>query len=193
MISSPTEKKKHPLVEARAIAAELVSYLGDFCEKIQIAGSIRRKKSEVGDIELLYIPIVGEQESGDLLGSLEPINYFDEALAALEEAGILERRKNIKGGETFGEKNKLMRHVPSGIPVDLFSTSTASWFNYLVSRTGGLESNKQIATEALKKGLRWNPYGAGFTKRDGGIIAVHSEAEVFANVGLPYLSPEERR
>lgn len=191
---TPTaEKKKYPLAQAQAIAAELVGYLGDFCEKIQVAGSIRRKKGEVGDIELLYIPIVGEQESDDLLGSLVPVNYFDLALATLEEAGILERRKNVNGGETFGEKNKLMRHCQSGIPVDLFSTTKESWHNYLVSRTGGRESNVAIASVAKKVGLRWHPYGAGFTTGNGGIIAVHSEEQVFSTVGLPYLPPEERK
>jgi len=192
MISSPTEKKKYPVVDAQAIAAELLSYLGDFTERIEIAGSIRRKKAEVGDIELLYIPMIGEEDSGDLLGTLVAVNYFDLALAALEDSGVLERRRNIKGSEMFGEKNKLMRHVQSGIPVDLFSTTDESWFNYLVSRTGGRESNMAVATEALKRGLRWNPYGAGFTKGDGGIIPVHSEAQVFNTVGMPYLPPEER-
>lgn len=192
MIVIPPKKEKFPLAQAEAIAAELVVHLGDFCDKIIIAGSIRRKKQEVGDIELLYIPIVGDQDSGDLLGTLEPINYFDMAVATLEEAGILERRKNKKGGETFGEKNKLMRHVPTGIPVDLFSTSTESWFNYLTSRTGGRESNVAIATEALRKRLRWNPYGPGFSKADGGVISVHCEEDVFKIVGLPYLPPEER-
>lgn len=36
----------------------------------------------------------------------------------------------------YGSKNKLMRHRASGIPVDLFSATTANWFNYLVCRTG---------------------------------------------------------
>lgn len=191
-MSTLTEKPKFPLADAQVIAAELIAHLGDFAEKIEIAGSIRRKKAQVGDIELLYIPIMGEQDSGDLLGTLEPINYFDLALNTLEEAGILERRINIKGSETFGEKNKLMRHVESGIPVDFFATNEASWHNYLVCRTGGAESNKAIATAALQRGIKWNPYGAGFTKKDGGIIPVYAESQAFTFVGLPYLQPDER-
>lgn len=187
-----TEKPKYPLAEAQEIAAELIAHLGDFAEKIEIAGSIRRKKAQVGDIEILYIPTIGEQDSGDLLGTLEPVNYFDMALSTLEEAGILERRKNVKGSETFGEKNKLMRHVQSGIPIDFFATTEDCWWNYLVCRTGGAESNKAIATAALKRGTRWNPYSPGFTKEDGGIIAVHAESQVFTFLGLPYLQPEER-
>ena len=188
----PTEKPKFPLADAQAIAAELISHLGDFAERIEIAGSIRRKKAQVGDIEILYIPTIGEQNSGDLLGTLESVNYFDLALGTLEEAGILERRLNIKGSETYGEQNKLMRHVRSGIPIDFFATTEANWFNYLVCRTGGLENNKAIATAALKRGLQWKSTGPGFAKKDGGIIAVQAESQVFTFVGLPYLPPEER-
>jgi hypothetical protein len=43
--------------------------------------------------------------------------------------GILERRLNALGHETYGPKYKLMRHA-SGIPVDLFAATEESWFNY---------------------------------------------------------------
>ena len=51
-----SDKKKWPLEQAKAVAVELLSYLHGFCERAQIAGSIRRGKSLVGDIEILYIP-----------------------------------------------------------------------------------------------------------------------------------------
>ena len=44
------------LEKAKAIAEELKSLLEPACEKMVIAGSIRRQKPEVGDIELLCIP-----------------------------------------------------------------------------------------------------------------------------------------
>jgi DNA polymerase/3'-5' exonuclease PolX len=62
----------------------------------------------------------------------------------------------------------------------------------LVVRTGGAETNKRIATEALRKDWRWHAYGRGFTTPDGEIIC-YSEQEVFKAMGLPYLEPWERR
>jgi DNA polymerase/3'-5' exonuclease PolX len=91
-----------------------------------------------------------------------------------------------------------MRHVASGIPVDLFATTEACWHNYLVCRTGPAESNIRIAAAAKARGWKWNPYGEGFSR--GGPLAgpeearaLRSEREVFEFVGLPYTEPEERR
>ncbi|GAH73129.1 unnamed protein product, partial [marine sediment metagenome] len=44
------------LEKAKVIAENLKSLLAPVCEKIEVAGSIRRQKPDVGDIELLCIP-----------------------------------------------------------------------------------------------------------------------------------------
>ena len=85
-----------------------------------------------------------------------------------------------------------MRHVPSGIPVDLFATTEACWFNYLVCRTGGADNNLAICFAAQRAGWKWTPYGPGFTRGSGEVHLVRSEREVFEFVGLPYLEPEQR-
>ena len=51
-----SKEKKYPHAEAQAIAQEVVEQLRPHCERIVVAGSIRRKKSEVGDIEIVAIP-----------------------------------------------------------------------------------------------------------------------------------------
>lgn len=118
-------------------------------------------------------------------------------LDRLIDARILNRRLNRDGRVTWGPQNKLARHVPSGIPVDLFATTELAWWNYLVCRTGPAELNKQIATAAQAKGWKWNPYGPGFS-RDGPLagaretVAATSEEQVFAFAGIPYLPPERR-
>jgi len=91
--------------------------------------------------------------------------------------------------------------VPSGIPVDLFATTEECWYNYLVCRTGGKETNLAICRAANAKGWSWTPYGPGFTCHPGEVSPeeyteqhlVHSEREVFEFVGLPYLEPRDRR
>ena len=50
-----TDKQKFHLGTARAYAEVIQAALAPFCERIVIAGSIRRGKEMVGDIELLYI------------------------------------------------------------------------------------------------------------------------------------------
>jgi DNA polymerase/3'-5' exonuclease PolX len=63
-------KEKVPRAEAEAVAAEIMCQLADFCQRWKIAGSIRRKKAEVSDIEIVYVPHQGEREStGDMFDS----------------------------------------------------------------------------------------------------------------------------
>ena len=184
-------KARFPAAEARAVANEIVAALAGSCAQIIVAGSLRRGKQSVGDVEILYIPKTGAAK-GDELFAL-PCNLADVAIAVLEQQFVLSRRQNVNGSEVFGDRNKLMRHTLSGIPVDLFSTSEESWFNYLVCRTGGAESNTRIASLAKDRGYQWNPYSCGFTDRhDGRVFPMSSEEDVFAFVGLPYETPEAR-
>lgn len=60
-------KMRWSLEEARVVAEMLVTQLEDCCERIIIAGSIRRNKSQVGDIELLFIPKIVERQNPDSL------------------------------------------------------------------------------------------------------------------------------
>lgn len=179
--------------EAMQVAEEIGIELRPWCERIEIAGSLRRKKPDVGDIEILYIPIIREErDDTDLFASYEA-NKADERIQELEHAGILERRLSTAGHQAYGPKNKLMRHVASGIPVDLFSATRENWFNYFVCRTGPADLNARIATKAQSIGWKWNPYGPGFTNPEGEMHPVLAESDVFDFVGIPYQEPEQRR
>lgn len=191
-------KTRYPTAAAIAAARPIVNALRPASDRIIVAGSLRRRKQEVGDIEILYIPKIEQDQPvpGDLFAR-KTLNLADEAIAVMEKSGLLARRKTVNGTETFGPKNKLMLHVESGIPVDLFSATAENWWNYLVCRTGPAESNTRIATLAQQRGWKWNPYGPGFTR--GGALAgphdeyeVTSEEAVFQFVGLPYNEPWER-
>lgn len=183
-------KKRYPLAQAKEIAAELEFLLAPHCERIIIAGSIRRRRADVADIELLYIPRYEERQI-DLL-STGQVNTTDGIIDNILSKGILAKRLSKNGSPAWGAKNKLAVHVNSGIPVDLFATDAECWHNYLVCRTGPAESNMRIATAAQKKGLTWHPYGTGFTDAMSNAYHVASEMDVFHKVGLPYLSPEIR-
>jgi len=164
------------LEKASAIAEDLKRLLEPVCQKIVVAGSIRRKKPQVGDIELLVIPRA---------------NYLDKLLHELMMKGILAMRLNKRGSRTYGPKNKLMVHVPSGIGVDIFSTDEDRWWVSLVVRTGGKVTNRRIAMAAMRKGWHLKAYGSGFSSPQGNVVC-RSERDVFELVGLRYLAPWER-
>lgn len=188
---APTQPKtKFPRAAAMAAAAELCRALKPACERLVVAGSLRRRRAEVGDIEILYVPAF--QTVPDGLFHTKKENRVDCILAQLLAEGLLRKRRNKLGSEIWGEENKFAVHVQSGIPVDLFQCRPASWFSYLVCRTGGAENNVRIASAALTKGWKWHPYGRGFSDQEGRLIPVESEQDVFRLVGLPYLEPWQR-
>lgn len=185
-------KPKFPRAAALEVARQLAVLLRPLSEpnRLICAGSLRRRKQAVGDVELLYVPRFNTERDG--LFDTRQVNLVDRLLEELIAAGVLSKRRNSVGSEVWGEKNKLARHVVSGIPVDFFAANDANWFNYLVCRTGSAESNVRIASAAQKKGWKWNPYGAGFTDQNGTVVPVRSERQVFELAGLEYLEPWER-
>src|SRR3989344_4154112 len=95
------KSKKYPYAEAYAIALDVQEQLKPYCERIEIGGSIRRKKSEIGDIELVLIPkpyTTGLSESGI--------------------ATIVNKWKQVKGELEFGKTRYTQRMLPSGIKLD---------------------------------------------------------------------------
>lgn len=188
---STAEKRRWPREVALEVARELCDRLKPHCEKLIVAGSLRRRKPDVGDVEILYVPRLEERQA-DLL-STEMVSLADEEITRMMADGTLTKRPSKTGGTAWGSKNKLAVHR-TGMPVDLFRAAPESWWNYLVCRTGPAASNTRIATEAGKRGYRWNPYGSGYTRiADGAITAMDSEEAVFAFVGLPYAEPWDRQ
>lgn len=183
-------KLKWASVYAWAVATEIVSRLRPLCSRIEVAGSLRRGKREVSDVEIVYVPRCQARQVD--LFSASVVSLADEEIDRMVAEGTLVPRLNVKGVATWGQKNKLAVHR-GGVPVDLFATTEAAWWNYLVCRTGPASLNQRIATEALRRGYRWQPYGEGFMREsDGAIFPMQSEEEVFAFVGLAFALPGHR-
>ncbi len=190
MPTKPSPKKKFERAEVLKVAKQLCDCLKPFSERLIVAGSMRRRKPRVSDLELLFIPTF-KDEQVDLL-TVAPVNQFDKMLEFLIKEKIVAKRKNALGSFVFGPKNKLMLHVPTGIPVDFFATDEACYWNMLVMRTGGARNNILIAEAYKRKGLHWHVYGIGYTDRDGNRHRNVTEADVYVNAGLRYLKPWER-
>jgi DNA polymerase/3'-5' exonuclease PolX len=191
------EGELSPARAALEIARKFVQFLKPHCQKLVVAGSLRRRKPFVSDIEILFVPKFERV--------LDPTDLFkermivtpatDRALDVLLELGVLDKRPNVDGVCAWGPKNKLGLHLGSGIAIDFFTATPENWFNYLVCRTGGADNNVRIAAAAKRIGWKWNPYDDGFSREHCGRVERHvvqSERGVFDFVGLEYLEPNER-
>lgn len=196
MMHAVIEKPKFPRASALAVVRELLPWLRPWCDELRVAGSLRRGRAEVGDVEIVFVPRMEPLPALDMFAPSPLRPLTDAVFAGLLSAGLIVKRANVIGSEMWGEKNKLARHAASGIPVDFFATTSECFWNYLVCRTGGARTNVAICNAAIAKGWKWNPYGEGFSRAAGlgrECHAVASEREVFEFVGLPWLEPEDRK
>ena len=189
-----SQKRKYPAADALAVARELCAALKPVTNALIVAGSLRRRREFVGDVEILYIPLMSKkQDPAELLPLEIQADEAELVIWTLLCSRVLWKREH-NGGTSWGLKNKLAVHGASGIPVDLFAARPANWWCQVVCRTGSAESNIRICQAAQRRGWKWQPYGVGFTDRRGELIyhLVQSERDVFEAVGLKYLEPWER-
>jgi DNA polymerase/3'-5' exonuclease PolX len=190
-------KRKFPAADALAVAKELCAAIKPVTEALIVAGSLRRRRPQVGDVEILFIPKKRIENDPTVLRlGDEPKMEVDEvelALWRLTLEGMISRRKNARGNVTWGPQNKLALHAASGIPVDLFAAKPENWWNLVVCRTGNAAHNIRLCQSARAKGWKWSPYGEGFYDNRGTLVyRVNSERDVFDGVGLKWREPWER-
>lgn len=182
-----SEKKRWPVEVARKVAEELKEELQGKCSRVEIAGSIRRGKAMVGDIELVYESPALTDLFGEALQELRA----DEVINHWLESNVIEPRRNVAGSISWGREIRLAVHVASGIPLDLFAARPGGWWSYLMCRTGSRLHNEAIARAMMGRSMRWEPY-EGVRMRDGSLRRVGSEAELYELIGWPPLKPEDR-
>ena len=158
---------RHKWIEAEDILNPLLDYLGKIKDvtKIEAAGSFRRKKETVGDIDILAI----------CEKSQEIMNRF---------TGYEEVEKVIAKGIT---KSSVI--LKSGIQADLRVIPSESYGSVLVYFTGSKEHNVAMRKIAISKKLKINEYGV---YKGNKRIAGKTEDEVYKSIGLKYIEPELR-
>jgi hypothetical protein len=109
-------KQRIPLARARIIAGEVLDLLSPVCERIEIAGSVRREKATVGDIEILCAPRVRHETQMDLFGQAtgptHTYSELDELCTGLLADKRLSYRLNAVGHRAgWGDRNKLARYT----------------------------------------------------------------------------------
>lgn len=182
------------LTDALPVAEHLVSLLKPCCERVEIAGSVRRGKVWVKDVEIVAVPrMVGA--STDLFGDpVDPQSAVKARLDHMAEAGEIEKRVGNDGGTCWGVRHQ--RAVYMGVPVDFFSVlPPASWGVIFTVRTGPTGYVKHLVTSTGWGGLM--PWGMsvadGCLWRDGDRVDTPEEEDFFAEIGQPMPAPSARR
>jgi len=175
--------------DAVEIALAVLKRLQSACERICIAGSIRRHKPNVKDVEIVYIPCY-QEEQVDMF-TWEPVPATERRIRELVGSGFLEFDTEVKRD---GPKYKRLIHVASSMTIELFRANPDNWGLIVALRTGPAEFNKLLVTK---------PWGGGampahLSMRDGylwgqdGRIDTPTETAFFETIQLPYWSPWER-
>jgi len=172
------------LIDAYEIAIRIKWQLDPYCERVEIAGSIRRNKLEVKDIEIVAKPII--EYGYDLFGN--QISWKSK----MDDFQFDDLGKIIKNGNKFKQIE-----LHQGIKLDLFIVlPPAQWGVQMIIRTGPAEFSRWVVTQRYKGGaLPDNFYvkdGCAYYWNGRG-ISMDGENEFFNLLGLEYIEPENRK
>jgi DNA polymerase (family X) len=157
------------LPAARAVAQQVGDALRAHggVERLEVAGSLRRMKETVKDVDLL----VTSTEPARVLRTFTTLPSIVEVLAQ-------------------GPTKASVRHQ-DGLAIDLRVVEPNAFGAALQYFTGSKEHNVKIREMASRRGLRISEYGV-FEEASGTRVTGATEEEVYASVGLPWIPPELR-
>ncbi|MFZ4239623.1 DNA polymerase/3'-5' exonuclease PolX [Streptomyces murinus] len=150
---------------AEGIVAALEAVTG--CRRCAYAGSLRRMRETVGDVDIL----VAARKSAPFMAALCELPGTAEVIAR-------------------GTKKTSVR-TGKGLQVDLRVLPPESWGAGLQYFTGSKAHNIRTRTIAVREGLKLSEYGV-FDAESGESLASRTEEEVYARLGLPWIVPTLR-
>lgn len=135
------------LAQAQPIAEYLIGLLAPVCDRIEVVGSLRRRRIHVHDIELLLIPKWGKGEPTGLFEEDAPtINLALALLDEMVERGDLVKRQKSNGQTTWGDRTQYAQF--GSVPVDIFQVPDPECWGVLQAiRTGPAEFSKALVTQ----------------------------------------------
>lgn len=158
------------LADALPIAESIRALLAPYCERCEVAGSIRRHQATVGDVEIVCI-----RRNRDLPAFIRAVEQWEK----------------IKGSPTGAYTQR--RH-PSGMTVDIFMATPENWGLILAIRTGPARfSHKVLARGWCAKG--YESKGGLLYRRLGTSepLVVREERDLFALIDVPWVDPKDRQ
>ena len=198
------------LKHAQAVASHLIALMQPHCERIAVAGSIRRECPTVGDIEIVVIPRWGKvQKPGNLFGETVTINELHHALEKTEwirwikpgTSEIITWPIKPEGKYWRGVIRRGVFDSPDDIKLDMFLCRPENWGVIYTIRTGSSDFSREIVTYARDK----TPYRI----HEGNLVQVvrpyakagvdevetvpcPDEETLFATLGLQWVDPRAR-
>jgi len=165
--AAPGGAARMPIDQAYPVAERIVRALRERSrlDRVEIAGSFRRRRETVGDLDILVT-------------SEEPEKVFDTFSALPEVAEV-----RLRGG------TKETCILSNGLQVDLRVVEPGAFGATLQYFTGSKDHNVQLRTIARDRGLKVNEYGVF---RDEERVAGRTEEDVYASLGLAWIPPELR-
>ena len=160
---------RFPLGLALELANEIKSKLKKLKQvnKIEIAGSIRRKKPTIGDIDIL----ITSKNPGKVMDFFTKLENVSQILA--------------KG------PTKSSVRLKEGIQADLRVVDEKIYGAALLYFTGSKQHGIKLRKIAIKKGTKLSEYGI-FDKKTNKLLAGKTEKECYKKLGLKYIEPELR-
>jgi DNA polymerase (family 10) len=162
-----TTERRIYLADVQCYADAIVAHLRkpSYVENVEVAGSFRRRKETVGDLDVL----VSGRRAHEIMDHMKQLDGVAEVLAR---------------GET-----KMTLRLKSGLQVDVRVVPPHSYGAALVYFTGSKQHNIELRKLGQDKGLKINEYGVFRGSRR---IAGRTEEDVYRSVGLAWIPPELR-
>src|SRR5262245_37617519 len=162
-------RARMPVSQARRVAAHVVEALRAHggVDRIEVAGSLRRLRETVKDVDIL----VTSTDPARVIGTLVSLPSVTEVVAR-------------------GDTKASVRHQ-DGVQIDLRVVEPAAFGAALQYFTGSRDHNVRLREMARRQGLSISENGV-FEERTGTRVSGATEEEVYAAVGLPWIAPELR-
>lgn len=169
-IKRRSAEKRELLGAALPVVRQIISLLKEKClgniDRIEVAGSARRWRPLVGDLDILAT-------------AAEPLQVID-CFVELPMVGSVDSR---------GE-NKATVRLHNDLQVDLYVLSSESYVPLLNHFTGSRAHNIKMRDRAIRMGYRLNEYG--LTRKGGERLHIETEADIYRTLGLDWIPPEMR-
>ena len=156
-------------IHAMPVVEEISKFLSrhDFVEKVEVAGSYRRRKETIGDLDFLAV-------------SSQPEKVMD----------IFTRMKDVKDVLAKGTTKSSVR-LGNNMQIDLRVVQKKEFGSALLYFIGSKEHNIELRKLSLKQGYTLNEYGL-FSAKGKKWVAGRTEREIYQKLGLHYMEPELR-
>lgn len=169
-----------PFEEALKLAKHLVDELTPAVKRLKVAGSVRRKKATVGDIEIVAEPFMYQQNLfGELAPDVQQILFVCKQIGTVLKSG----QRMIQVGDVLGKP---------GLNLDLHLVHPpAQWGSILAIRTGPYELGKLAM---IRMGMLGRQHQDGFVIESASrrLLPTPEEEDFFLLAGLPCLPPIQR-